>query len=200
MVANVYQFPKGRIDSLTSHLVKKCPALPLRDRQRAILQFHELPDLPDNMPNALNTAPNGQMMSLPYAPPKHTASAFGGLEVLAEVSRQHLDLTGQRALRRSSTRDTGALNGFSPDEFLVSDERTLDEGNLPDRTSKSYPLLGHALSGRMASGDAPGFTAVRKYHALCARCSHYSVALKLSRWLALAHFLEMIFASSNSHA
>src|SRR5438046_10394946 len=37
------KFPKGRIDSLTTHLVKKCPAIALRDRQRALLQLHELP-------------------------------------------------------------------------------------------------------------------------------------------------------------
>ncbi|KAK8174854.1 hypothetical protein BC567DRAFT_163615 [Phyllosticta citribraziliensis] len=38
------RFPKGRIDTLTAHLVKKCPALTSQDRQRAILQFHDLPD------------------------------------------------------------------------------------------------------------------------------------------------------------
>ena len=38
-------FAKGRIDSLTTHIVKKCPDIPLRDRQRALLQLHELPDI-----------------------------------------------------------------------------------------------------------------------------------------------------------
>lgn len=107
------------------------------------------------MPAALNgTAPNGQMVSLPYAPPKHPTSGFGGLEVLAEVSRQHLDLSGQRALRRSSTRDAAIGNVFSPDEFLVSDEKPLDDSNLADRTGKSRPSLAHAPSERTESGSA----------------------------------------------
>jgi hypothetical protein len=90
------QFPKGRIDSLTNHLVKKCPALPLRDRQRALLQFHELP-LPDAMAQTAAAAPgqmqNGQKMNHPFTPSKQGMSA---LETLAEVSRQHLDLSGKR--------------------------------------------------------------------------------------------------------
>ncbi|KAF2631934.1 hypothetical protein BU25DRAFT_487518 [Macroventuria anomochaeta] len=89
------KFPKGRIDSLTNHLVKKCPALPLRDRQRALLQFHELP-LPDNMAQTVANAPgpvhNGQKVNLPFTPSKQLSA----LETLAEVSRQHLDLSGKR--------------------------------------------------------------------------------------------------------
>ncbi|KAH6615011.1 hypothetical protein C7974DRAFT_57395 [Boeremia exigua] len=91
------KFPKGRIDSLTNHLVKKCPALPLRDRQRALLQFHELP-LPDNMAQtaAHTTGPvhNGQKVNLSFPPSKQLSA----LETLAEVSRQHLDLSGKRPI------------------------------------------------------------------------------------------------------
>lgn len=80
------KFPKGRIDSLTNHLVKKCQAIPLRDRQRVLLRLHELPDLNDaeqkdpNVPGATKGKP-GQL----------TFSAkqnFDGLNVLAEASRQ----------------------------------------------------------------------------------------------------------------
>ncbi|KAL1985752.1 hypothetical protein VTN96DRAFT_7374 [Rasamsonia emersonii] len=81
------KFPKGRIDSLTNHLVKKCQAIPLRDRQRVLLRLHELPDLTDNDPNkaaALAGAQKGKTVDLPYT----TRQNFDGLNVLAEASRQ----------------------------------------------------------------------------------------------------------------
>ncbi|OCK80616.1 hypothetical protein K432DRAFT_382024 [Lepidopterella palustris CBS 459.81] len=132
------KFPKGRIDSLTNHLVKKCPALPLRDRQRAILQFHELPDLPENMAHAANASSqgqNGQTMSLPFAPKQ----GMSALETLAEVSRQHLDLSDKHApggsRSKSSPRMNGMHNGGLLDEFLVQDDRPegTDIGSISDR-------------------------------------------------------------------
>jgi hypothetical protein len=122
-VADEVQFPKGRIDSLTNHLVKRCPALPLQDRQRALLQMHELP-IPDHMAQTANTnAPgpsqmqHGQKMSLPFAPSKQLSA----LETLAEVSRQHLDLSGKRkqpSQAHNNTSHAGLL-----DEFLIQDDR-----------------------------------------------------------------------------
>ncbi|KAF2447700.1 hypothetical protein P171DRAFT_230250 [Karstenula rhodostoma CBS 690.94] len=91
------KFPKGRIDSLTNHLVKKCPALPLRDRQRALLQIHELPDLPALAPPATGPMHAAHAMNLPFSPSKQGLSA---LETLAEVSRQHLNLSGKRVASR----------------------------------------------------------------------------------------------------
>ncbi|KAL5116726.1 hypothetical protein ACEQ8H_005338 [Pleosporales sp. CAS-2024a] len=116
------KFPKGRIDSLTNHLVKKCPALPLRDRQRALLQFHELP-VPDTMAQtstASGTAPlqNAPKMSLPFAPSKQLSA----LETLAEVSRQHLDLTGQRMPDKQPAQNNNHVSHAGLlDEFLVDD-------------------------------------------------------------------------------
>ncbi|KAL2221238.1 hypothetical protein M432DRAFT_651836 [Thermoascus aurantiacus ATCC 26904] len=80
------KFPKGRIDSLTNHLVKKCQAIPLRDRQRVLLRLHELPDLaddPNKDPNQQG-ANKGKQVDLPYT----TRQNFDGLNVLAEASRQ----------------------------------------------------------------------------------------------------------------
>lgn len=78
-------FPKGRIDSLTNHLVKKCQAIPLRDRQRVLLRLHELPDLdPDqNKDPSLAAAAKGKSTDVPF-----TRQNFDGLNVLAEASRQ----------------------------------------------------------------------------------------------------------------
>jgi hypothetical protein len=81
------KFPKGRIDSLTNHLVKKCQAIPLRDRQRVLLRLHELPDLSDSDPNKASTVTGvqkGKTVDLPYT----TRPNFDGLNVLAEASRQ----------------------------------------------------------------------------------------------------------------
>jgi hypothetical protein len=129
------KFPKGRIDSLTNHLVKKCPALPLQDRQRALLQMHELP-LPENMAQTANaSAPgpsqmqHGQKMNLPFAPSKQLSA----LETLAEVSRQHLDLSGKRLSEKQPSQahntntNTNHNNNTSHagllDEFLIQDDR-----------------------------------------------------------------------------
>lgn len=75
------KFPKGRIDSLTNHLVKKCQAIPLRDRQRVLLRLHELPDLTEGEGNKDPNA-KGKDSSFPNRP------NFDGLNVLAEASRQ----------------------------------------------------------------------------------------------------------------
>lgn len=83
------KFPKGRIDSLTNHLVKKCQAIPLRDRQRVLLRLHELPDLADGDPNKDPTVAratkgkNGGDVSFTTQ-----RQNFDGLNVLAEASRQ----------------------------------------------------------------------------------------------------------------
>jgi hypothetical protein len=101
--------------------VKKCPALPLRDRQRALLQFHELP-LPDNMAqtaavNAPTMVQNVPKMNLPYAPSKQLSA----LETLAEVSRQHLDLSGQRMPEKQQSHPNNVSHAGLLDEFLIDD-------------------------------------------------------------------------------
>jgi hypothetical protein len=82
------KFPKGRIDSLTNHLVKKCQAIPLRDRQRVLLRLHELPDLADNNDASQDATPArtnaGKTVNLPYS----TRPTYNGLNVLAEASRR----------------------------------------------------------------------------------------------------------------
>lgn len=123
MTPNSNQFPKGRIDSLTNHLVKKCPALPLRDRQRAVLQFHELP-VPDNMAQSsasgLGQVQSGQKLSLPFVASKQLSA----LETLAEVSRQHLDLSGKRvAEKQPSQAQNHPSHVGLLDEFLIQDDR-----------------------------------------------------------------------------
>ncbi|KAJ5432741.1 uncharacterized protein N7458_011897 [Penicillium daleae] len=78
------KFPKGRIDSLTNHLVKKCQAIPLRDRQRVLLRLHELPDLTEGDANKDPNAPAGKKGDGSFG----NRPNFDGLNVLAEASRQ----------------------------------------------------------------------------------------------------------------
>tara|TARA_R110002003_G_scaffold32_9_gene1980 strand:- start:7970 stop:10189 length:2220 start_codon:yes stop_codon:yes gene_type:complete len=147
---DVAQFPKGRIDSLTNHLVKRCPALPLRDRQRALLQFHELP-VPDNMAqtSTANThhLQNGPQMNLPFAPSKQLSA----LETLAEVSRQHLDLSGQRMPEKQPSH---AHNH-------VSHAGLLEEFLIDDRTDGAD--LG-AMSQAMDMSNAPAMPAMYQFN------------------------------------
>lgn len=78
------RFPKGRIDTLTTHLVKRCPAISLRDKQKALLELNNLSDVSDPSRNRNGDVQmNGPTVELPIGNRNWTA-----LETLAEVSRQ----------------------------------------------------------------------------------------------------------------
>ncbi|KAI0478633.1 hypothetical protein GGR56DRAFT_672640 [Xylariaceae sp. FL0804] len=88
-------FPKGRIDSLTTHLTKKCPAMSDAEKMEACLSLNGygngagkqkfdglLHSGPNTGPNTgSNTGPNP-------APPSLSLNQWTPLETLAEVSRQ----------------------------------------------------------------------------------------------------------------
>ncbi|KAL9065287.1 MAG: hypothetical protein Q9157_007525, partial [Trypethelium eluteriae] len=132
------KFPKGRIDTLIGHLVKRCPCLSVQQRTEISHRAHELPrtvQTPTHSNDDLhatheqqNGISNGQSMELGYAPaPAHEMSA---LETLAEVSRQqHLHLSGRPLAeqingadeRRISGKENGMQTGFVPEDFLVQE-------------------------------------------------------------------------------
>ncbi|KAF2460891.1 hypothetical protein BDY21DRAFT_134317 [Lineolata rhizophorae] len=159
------KFPKGRIDSLTNHLVKKCPALPMRDRQRAILQFHELPDLPEHA--AAVAAANGgastsQAMELPFAPKQ---PAMSGLDALAEVSRHHLDYKQRsnapgaagRGGKRSSNRSNAQPPPppFTADDLLVDHDKASGAAEGAEETDRASRLTSdHAASAQFLPQDS----------------------------------------------
>lgn len=128
---------------MTNHLVKKCPALPLRDRQRAALQLNHLPDLPAR-DLAYASLQNDQASNLPFAP-KQNISA---LETLAEVSRRHLEFAGNlngkvaipRNRRMAALEDMGCQAANVLDDFLVSDEKSsgMDANVTTDRPGKLH--------------------------------------------------------------
>lgn len=117
------KFPKGRIDSLTTHLVKKCPAISLRDRQKALLQLNDLPDITDPRNQA-----NQASVELPGN------RNWTALETLAEVSRQ-IDLSEKHDDR---TQSNGAAPPARMDETPRMDKFELQEQWTPDNPPLSY--------------------------------------------------------------
>ncbi|KAI4869381.1 hypothetical protein F4820DRAFT_407245 [Hypoxylon rubiginosum] len=94
-------FPKGRIDSLTNHLTKKCPAISEEDRVHACLALHGLPNGADRtrFDGLLHTGPNAgppppsalvqnQNLNQSQNQNQNQNQIWTPLETLAEVSRQ----------------------------------------------------------------------------------------------------------------
>ncbi|KAI2617012.1 hypothetical protein GGS26DRAFT_577463 [Hypomontagnella submonticulosa] len=89
-------FPKGRIDSLTTHLTKKCPAISEADRLHAVLSLHGYSTGSNRarFDGLLHSGPNP--VSHPNPSPglpgpsleQSQAQIWTPLETLAEVSRQ----------------------------------------------------------------------------------------------------------------
>jgi hypothetical protein len=106
--------------------------------------MHELP-LPDNMTQTTNTNAPGssqmQKMNLPFVPPKQLSA----LETLAEVSRQHLDLSGKRMAEKQPSQTQHSHNNTSHagllEEFLIQDDRPdgSDLGSLSQGMDMSNP-------------------------------------------------------------
>ncbi|KAL7628099.1 hypothetical protein AAE478_002296 [Parahypoxylon ruwenzoriense] len=86
-------FPKGRIDSLTAHLTKKCPAISEADRINACLALHGINSASNRhrYDGLVHSGPNAGPHNGP-APGSSLAQAqsqiWTPLETLAEVSRQ----------------------------------------------------------------------------------------------------------------
>lgn len=79
------QFPKGRADTLVAHILKRCAAIPLQERQRAALYLETSSNAVDQTAIAYDANP--QFAGLPL----QTDPGLSALETLAEVSRHHLD-------------------------------------------------------------------------------------------------------------
>lgn len=85
-------FPKGRSDSLTAHLTKKCPAISQADRVNACLALHGLPNSSNRtqFDGLLHSGPNPGPPAITPAPTLEQSQnqIWTPLETLAEVSRQ----------------------------------------------------------------------------------------------------------------
>ncbi|KAK1256374.1 hypothetical protein MKX07_008633 [Trichoderma sp. CBMAI-0711] len=156
-------FPKGRIDSLTTHITKKCPAISDSDRMRACLELHGITTARAAIDRPQGGAPvNGQptaQLALPQG--------WSALETLAEASRQ-VDLNensrGQKASDNTAN-PTANGGGFVPDRLELQEQFTLD--NPPTtydsrpQTSTSFKKGSHPQPSppRSSSGTGPDLAA-----------------------------------------
>lgn len=141
-------FPKGRIDSLTTHITKKCPAISDSDRMRACLELHGITNRAHSDRNGAqrNAHANAQAAQLQNLP-----QGWSALETLAEASRQ-VDLNeNNRVVQKGQDGSSPAnpANGeFTADRFEVQEQFTLDnppvtyDGRLPNgKKGKSFPFF-----------------------------------------------------------
>jgi len=134
-------FPKGRTDSLNNHLTKRCQAIPLRDRQRAALQIHELPDMPDGESIASRgnsgTFQNGKKVDLTFA----GSRKLTGLEALAEASRQFAKDVPAGGLRQENLDDSAidpSLRDFITSEIAGEVQGSGNHGASEYRTLSTH--------------------------------------------------------------
>lgn len=144
-------FPKGRIDSLTNHLTKKCPAISEADRINACLTLHGIGQATSRGQKGPSQA-NGPAVDLPMMQQRD----WTALETLAEVSRQieanekHDDRgqpnnAGQSTSGAPSTPAAAATNG--QEQLELQEQFTLDNPPLSHegrqqkgKKCKLYPL------------------------------------------------------------
>lgn len=117
-------FPKGRIDSLTTHITKKCPAISESDRMRACLELHGITNARASAERPPpETQPNGQPVDVPNLP-----QGWSALETLAEASRQ-VDLNENNRAQsvQASVDPADPANAHHvSDRFELHEQFTLD--------------------------------------------------------------------------
>ncbi|KAH6607757.1 hypothetical protein Trco_004070 [Trichoderma cornu-damae] len=113
-------FPKGRIDSLTTHITKKCPAISDSDRMRACLELHGITTARaavERQPQQVNGQPPAQL-ALPQG--------WSALETLAEASRQ-VDLNeNNRGQKASDAPNPTNGAAYVPDRLELQEQFTLE--------------------------------------------------------------------------
>ena len=92
------QFPKGRSDALTSHLLRKCPNVTQEDRQWVFDQIQQNPERPRSKTSqpVKGLSPNITQDDLQSEIQVPNFQQQSALDTLAEVSRRHLDYSSQR--------------------------------------------------------------------------------------------------------
>ena len=125
-----HHFPKGRIDSLTTHLIKKCPALSLQQRTSIVLQLHDLHELDVTQPFEHNgrKQKKSARVTLPYSPVKQN---FNGLNVLAEASRR-VGANDEPQVRSYNGESSSQAQGMNLDPSLDPDSFANSFLNLPE--------------------------------------------------------------------
>ncbi|KAK4251589.1 hypothetical protein C7999DRAFT_10827 [Corynascus novoguineensis] len=134
-------FPRGRLDSLTSHLTKKCPAISESERVSALLALsgmsHAQQRFQQTQQAQARAQANGSAVDLPMMQRDWTA-----LGVLAEVSRQ-IDLNEKNDDRGqpNGTAPTGpsAPVGQPTERFELQDQFIVENPPLHQENSTAQP-------------------------------------------------------------
>lgn len=139
-------FPKGRIDSLTNHITKKCPAISDSDRMRACLELHGITSAraaADRQNNG-DGSRNARSAASAVLPQEWSA-----LETLAEASRQ-VDLNENNRVPKGSdaANANGADSTHTTSRFDLQEQYTLDNPPL------GYDERGAAGALRKGDQDA----------------------------------------------
>ncbi|PGG96380.1 hypothetical protein AJ79_09620 [Helicocarpus griseus UAMH5409] len=135
-------FPKGRADSLLSHLVKTCQAISTADKQRVLHLWRSTPGergAGNNNGGKKAAQANGRIgrgknANLPYAARQTVFNGIGGLNglnVLAEASRQ-----------------VGASDGKGPNGNSEGGVEMMGENGQGDKTVVVDPALESSAAGR----------------------------------------------------
>ncbi|KJZ77988.1 hypothetical protein HIM_02625 [Hirsutella minnesotensis 3608] len=163
-------FPKGRIDSLTAHITKKCPAISESERMRACLELHGiahgrtaaerhqhvLAREHASFPNSLNSLPQ----------------EWSALETLAEASRQ-VDLNENN--RSPSSNDIHHVQSLAAASFELQGHYTLDNppvsyDSVPEhdglRSEEHLATAEHALASMQTPPPPAELTPEERLQAL----------------------------------
>ncbi|OAA43689.1 hypothetical protein NOR_04264 [Metarhizium rileyi] len=120
-------FPKGRIDSLTTHITKRCPAISDSERMRACLELHGITQARTaaerhQQVQAAQAAArvNGQQVS-----PSALPQGWSALETLAEASRQ-VDLNENSRGHKPSAAQAQEIDVQNGERFELQEQFTLE--------------------------------------------------------------------------
>lgn len=119
------------MDTLISHLTKKCNAISDSDRRKAVLDLSNLSDLPENTSshNGTTIHLNGPTVELPISTP------WTALQTLAEASK-HMDAIEKQDDRSIHNRSVG--HGSRASEPPHADRLELQEQWSLDNPPHSY--------------------------------------------------------------
>lgn len=88
-------FPKGRIDSLTNHLTKRCPAISEAERINACLALHGINGSPARRAHTAAAVQSNAALADSMVDNGLSQTNWTALETLAEVSRQINEFSGK---------------------------------------------------------------------------------------------------------
>ncbi|KAG5947952.1 hypothetical protein E4U53_006363 [Claviceps sorghi] len=144
-------FPKGRIDSLTTHITKRCPAISDSERMRACLELHGITHARSaaerhhqaQLAQAAAQA-NGQQLS-----PSSLQQGWSALETLAEASRQ----VDRSEINRENVAKQPGQDEAQVESSGVQNVQTLElqEQFTLDNSSASYETFRVQANGRKDS-------------------------------------------------